>query len=110
LVLICAFQAKQHIFKWEGLIYTNEIGKVAKTVEDMHAIREYNDEESHFAAVNERKYATFFNRASNELELPSFSLPYYEGFNRYESRTWLGLYRRDEEFSIELLLDVVHCA
>lgn len=44
--------------------------------------------------------------ATEELDLPEFSLPYYEGFNRYGQRSWLGLYRRDEQFSIAFLLDV----
>ncbi|HEX9956905.1 MAG TPA: rubredoxin, partial [Fibrella sp.] len=44
--------------------------------------------------------------ATQEVDLPEFSLPYYEGFNRYGARSWLGLYRRDEQFSIAFLLDV----
>ncbi|HWV31331.1 MAG TPA: rubredoxin, partial [Dyadobacter sp.] len=64
-----------------------------------------NEETTLKEAVNERIHYVFLP-SQQELELPSFSLPYYEGFNRYESRTWLGLYRRDEEFSIEFLLDV----
>ena len=93
------------VFKWDGLIYTNEIGRLSKVVEECMLEEGLNEEYALKAAVNERiQYV--FQQSQQELELPSFSLPYYEGFNRYESRTWLGLYRRDEEFSIEFLLDV----
>jgi rubredoxin len=40
-----------------------------------------------------------------ELKIKEFSLPYYEGFNRYGSKWWLGIYRRDEMFSISFLKD-----
>lgn len=93
------------VFKWDGLIYTNEIGRLSKVVEECMLEEGINEESALKAAVHERIRYVYL-ASQQELELPSFSLPYYEGFNRYESRTWLGLYRRDEEFSIEFLLDV----
>ena len=93
------------VFKWDGLIYTNEIGRLSKVVEECMLEEGINEEHALKAAVHERIRYVYLP-SQQELELPSFSLPYYEGFNRYESRTWLGLYRRDEEFSIEFLLDV----
>ncbi|MCF0073880.1 rubredoxin [Dyadobacter sp. CY261] len=93
------------VFKWDELIYTNEIGRLSKVLEECMLNEGINEEHSLKSAVKERiRYVS--QSAQHELELPSFSLPYYEGFNRYESRTWLGLYRRDEEFPIEFLLDV----
>jgi rubredoxin len=41
-----------------------------------------------------------------DLELPKFSLPYYEGFNRYGEKTWLGIYRRNETFSVDFLQEI----
>jgi rubredoxin len=41
-----------------------------------------------------------------DLTLPKFSLPYYEGFNRYGDKTWLGIYRRNETFSIDFLEEI----
>ena len=37
------------------------------------------------------------------LVLPPFNLPYYEGLNHYNEEYWLGIYRRDELFSIRFL-------
>ena len=40
------------------------------------------------------------------LVLPPFKLPYYEGSNRYQDKYWMGIYRRDELFSIKFLKEV----
>jgi rubredoxin len=42
--------------------------------------------------------------AEHRASLSSFKLPYYEGLNRYSNnKYWLGIYRRDELFSIPFL-------
>jgi rubredoxin len=41
-----------------------------------------------------------------ELRVPEFRLPYYEGFNRYGDRNWLGIYRREELLPLAFLKDV----
>jgi rubredoxin len=94
-----------HLFRWRHLIYTNEIGRVARKVEDLLLIQNDTNEEKLYTALSsEVSYISL--PVTQELELPSFSLPYYEGFNRYEARTWLGLYRRDEQFPIDFLLEM----
>lgn len=103
--LYVRFKQTNTVFKWDNLIYTNEIGRLSKVIEEYMLPGECMDEHTLKKAVEER-FSYVFQPASQDLELPSFSLPYYEGFNRYESRTWLGLYRRDEEFPIEFLLDI----
>ncbi|HTI94175.1 MAG TPA: rubredoxin [Puia sp.] len=40
------------------------------------------------------------------LQLPSFNVPYYEGFNRYGNKSWLGIYRREELFPLPFLKTV----
>ena len=93
------------VYKWNDLVYTNEIGRLAKVIEDCMLSGDCCGEESLYDAVK-KKIRYVSQPATQELELPAFSLPYYEGFNRYESRTWLGLYRRDELFPIARLLDI----
>jgi rubredoxin len=46
--------------------------------------------------------------AKPAFEEPSiyFSLPYYEGFNKVNNQLWLGIYRRDELFPVDFLIDV----
>ena len=100
---------KNTIYKWPLLIYTNHIGKVAAAVENkLIEIVESEDifDIEHFARSIKEEMSYISLPISTELQLPAFSLPYYEGFNRYESRTWLGLYKRDEQFEIDFLLDM----
>lgn len=96
------------LFRWRDLVYSNDIGRLAKAVEEAMLSEEgiaCRDEESLYRMVmSKRRFIT--QPATQELDLAEFLLPYYEGFNRYGSRTWLGLYRRDEQFSIPFLLDV----
>lgn len=93
------------VFKWRDLIYSHETGRLAKVIEECMLSEDGIGEEALYQMVRE-KISYISEPAASDLDLPSFSLPYYEGFNRYESRTWLGLYRRDEQFPIELLLDI----
>ena len=44
--------------------------------------------------------------AAPDLRLPPFRLPYYEGFNRYGNKYWLGIYRREELFPAAFLKDI----
>ena len=97
------------LFRWPDLVYTNDVGRLAQAVESVML-----DDSVNQGQINER---TLYNAvtstqmfitqpATDEVKLPEFSLPYYEGFNRYGQRSWLGLYRRDEQFSVAFLLDV----
>lgn len=94
------------VFRWPELIYTNEIGRLAKVLaEIMDQQMIHQDEKTLYSQIAAQH--TFITQPANqEVALPSFSLPYYEGFNRYGTRSWLGLYRRDEQFSVSFLLDV----
>ncbi|QIP14286.1 rubredoxin [Spirosoma aureum] len=93
------------LFRWRELIYTNDMGRLAKAVEEAMLEQDHQEEEALFRAVTTgRSFIT--QPATNDVELPEFSLPYYEGFNRYGQRSWLGLYRRDEQFSVAFLLEV----
>ncbi|MDB5240436.1 MAG: rubredoxin [Spirosoma sp.] len=98
---------KQHntLFKWPDLIYTNQIGRLAKAIEEAMLDEGHYGEDALYKAVMDTQ--TFIRQpATQDVALPEFSLPYYEGFNRYGSRSWLGLYRRDEQFSITFLQDI----
>jgi len=102
--LYIRFKQTNTLVRWPELIYTPEIGRLSKIIEDC-MLDGISSLETIFETV--KKENTYISLpATQELELPSFSLPYYEGFNRYESRTWLGLYRRDELFSVEFLIDL----
>ena len=95
------------LFRWRELVYTNDIGRLAKAVEAALMVTGNVATEATLFDVVKTSGQTFITQpATQEVDLPEFSLPYYEGFNRYGDRTWLGIYRRDEAFSVSFLLDV----
>ncbi|MEO5681033.1 MAG: rubredoxin [Chitinophagaceae bacterium] len=110
--LVIRFPKTNTLYYWKDLIYTNDIARLSAGIEQ--AILKdpdlYND---HAAADGNRLYAsitantTFTSKtAEEELVLPSFKLPYYEGYNSYGNKSWLGIYRRDEMFEINFLLAI----
>lgn len=98
---------------WPALIYSADIPQVSKLAEQI--ILENKDL---FYDQPETDHKLFHRLLSNQikvaaqaikepLKLPEFQLPYYEGFNHYGNRKyWLGIYRRNEIFSINLLKDI----
>lgn len=93
------------LFCWPVLIYTNEIGRVSRILEAEILTQPPRDEAELYRAVT-AAHSFITQPIAQELDIPVFSLPYYEGFNRYGQRLWLGLHRPNEQFSIAFLLDL----
>ena len=105
---------KTNIFyTWPTLIYTEDIPALSMDIENV-ILRN----KSHFydqpqidgnllfleiSADNENKINT---NPKEKLILPDFQLPYYEGFNRYDNKYWLGVYKRNEQYPVAFLKDV----
>ncbi|MBW8683646.1 rubredoxin [Chitinophaga rhizophila] len=100
--LFIRFPKSSRLFAWPDLIYTNHIAQVSQCVEALLAATPDIDNERLYAAVIAQLEYTS-KPVTTELELPMFHLPYYEGFNRHENHYWLGIYRRDQEFSVAFL-------
>jgi rubredoxin len=106
--LIIRFPKTNITYEWDKLCYTNDIARVTKAIEE---IVKKNPEkfidnnlakgESLFALLSTENL--IIKAAENTVTLPQFNLPYYEGLNRYNNKYWLGVYRRDELFSIAFL-------
>ncbi len=110
--LYVRFPKTNILFEWKELIYTNDIARLSNEIENeiFNQPSLYYDNKS---ANGNNLYTTitaatsFISKPSEEkLELPSFKLPYYEGYNNYGNKSWLGIYRRDELFDINFLKDV----
>lgn len=100
-------------YVWPVLVYTEDIALLSKDLEEAilkRPERYCNQEEVDGTKLyqkvgSETKFIQHHSTA--QLELPDFSLPYYEGFNRYDNnKFWLGIYRRDEAFSCAFLEDI----
>ncbi len=99
-------------YQWKGLVYTGDISSITKKVEevirqDQHLFYDKTHANGQFLQKKvELGQDFFYQPIIEELQLPSFNLPYYEGINRYGQKLWLGIYRRDELFPVEFLKDV----
>lgn len=109
--LILRFPKTNVIYEWDQLCYTNDIPKVTKAIEDiitanpaLYIDNENADGQQLFAALSTENLS--IKPAEKKAALPPFNLPYYEGLNRYENKYWLGIYRRDELFSVDFLKSI----
>ncbi|RYY20495.1 MAG: rubredoxin domain-containing protein, partial [Cytophagaceae bacterium] len=94
---------------WPSLIYSEDIPGLSSAVERIifaHQEKFYNQPAADGALLHSlvsAGNAFVLQPLGAPLTLPQFTLPYYEGFNRYGSRLWLGIYRRNESFSVAFL-------
>jgi hypothetical protein len=109
--LFIRFPKTNVVYEWQDVIYSDDISKMSKNIEEIifqHADKFYDNEnaagEELYELVNRNPYNKI--RASAPLELPAFKIPYYEGVNRYKEKYWLGIYRRDELFSVRFLKEI----
>jgi rubredoxin len=109
--LFIRFPKTNVIYEWKDLIYTNDVARMSKHIEAL--ILHNRDQFYGNAEVNGNLLYELMNKeryiiqpADAPAKLPAFNLPYYEGLNKQNDKYWLGIYRRDETFSVELLKDI----
>jgi hypothetical protein len=103
--LFIRFPRTNVVYEWNQLVYTNDVARFSKDIEKL--ILSHPQElkgEGLFGLLNAADYIT--RPAEKPAVLPRFNLPYYEGLNRYNNKYWLGVYRRDELFSIDFLKEL----
>jgi rubredoxin len=103
--LYVRFKQSNRIFLFPILVYTLEIPKVCERIEAV-ILDNANLSETEVYEQVIAKGAIISQVFKEDLKLPRFMLPYYEGFNRYGDKTWLGIYRRNENFSIDFMEDI----
>lgn len=91
------------VYSFDKLIFSNEIPKLCKFLEQT-----ISGKEEQFTDNIEQLFVDLPSFISlekeTELEPAQFTLPYYEGFNRYGKKSWLGIYRRNEYFNVKFLI------
>lgn len=100
------------LFNWPTLIYSDDIPAIAKVIQDVilgnkeqfYDQPEINSQLLYQMVSADRDFV--IQQIDQPLKLPEFQLPYYEGFNNQGDKYWLGIYRRDELFAIEILMDL----
>jgi rubredoxin len=106
--LYIRFPKTNRVYEWTSMVYTNDVAEVSKEIESII----FNNQQLFYDNPAANGDLLFKNLSIEKfilkspeqpLHLPSFNLPYYEGLNRYNDKYWLGIYRRDEIFSIDFL-------
>jgi rubredoxin len=110
--LYVRFPKTNILFPSGELFYTNEIPRVSKYLEKLILSPSEKYSSSHgwdgHRMLEDLKsgFTSLSKPVSHPLVLPKFKLPYYEGFNGYGNKFWLGLYQRNELFSVDFLKDI----
>ncbi len=110
--LFIRFPKTNIIYQWKDVVYTNDIATMSEHIERtiLHNEEKFSDNAEangdllYNIIMQQQQYNV--KASDSKVDLPPFMLPYYEGLNRYNNRYWLGIYRRDEQFSIKFLYDV----
>ena len=106
--LFIRFPKTNVIYEWKDIVYTNDVAAFSKHIEEVilqNRAKFYDNNAANGDELYTMAKNTGFNTkaAGGPVALPTFKLPYYEGLNRYNDKYWLGIYRRDELFSIKFL-------
>ncbi len=90
------------IQRWNKLVYSTDIAGLSKQLE----LEMQKEEEMDINSLSKKiEQAHKFNTLEIEepLHVPRLRFPYYEGMNKFGDRFWLGIYRRNNDFSVNLL-------
>lgn len=109
--LFIRFPKTNIIYEWPDVVYTSDVAAMSKRIEENILQQPQKFYDNNHASGDElyelvRSSGFKTKPADGPLDLPPFKLPYYEGLNRYHDKYWLGIYRRDELFSIRFLKEL----
>jgi rubredoxin len=109
--LFIRFPKTNVVYEWKEMVYTNDVARMSKALEDLifqnYALF-YDNKNANgellYEMTDKKQFIT--KPVGTHFQLPGFTLPYYEGLNRYNNKYWLGIYRRDEMFTVDFLKDL----
>jgi rubredoxin len=109
--LYIRFPKTNKLYKWKDLVYTNDLVTVSKKIEqeilsDKFLFYGNENADGNLLFQRVKSFLAYVSKPSTDEAIIDFSLPYYEGFNKSNNQLWLGIYRRDELFSVDFLIDV----
>ncbi|MFC6998120.1 rubredoxin domain-containing protein [Rufibacter roseus] len=110
--LYIRFPKTNIIYQWPSLVYSEDIPGISSAIERLifaHKELFYDQRAIDGNRLHDMVRASgnfVIQPITHSLKLPEFKLPYYEGFNRYGNKLWLGIYRRDELFPVSFLKNI----
>jgi rubredoxin len=100
------FPKTNTIERFPTLIYTQDIAVFSKQLEDW-LTKPFKGSETFGKLAAIEFENVIFRQIDNDLTIPRFVMPYYEGVNRQtDGKLWLGIYRRNEDFSVKFLTEM----
>lgn len=99
------FEGQDSVILWNRLIYSTDIPKICKEIEELYLNNKVRDVKEIMEIVNENTVFLFEN-ITKELKIPRFVFPYYEGMVKYGDKYWLGVYRRDYLYPIPFVYEL----
>ena len=107
--LVLRLPATDELYSWPVAIYSPDIPRISRLIEEGLV----PEGRSPSPDWGQRLYHSVkdlgfpgSDTLPPPLRLPAFNLPYYEGFNRYGNKIWLGIYRREELYPLSFLKDL----
>lgn len=109
--LYIRFPKTNIVYEWKDVVHTKDLAGMSLSIEEtilQNKGKFYDNNEASGDDLYEKVNTDTFTvkPVGIPLVLPPFKLPYYEGLNRYNDKYWLGIYSRDELFSIKFLKEV----
>ena len=102
--------------RFDKLIYSLDIAKFTKNIESffVETLHATSSVQPSLAQISNLQtlHATslqsdiIMRPIEKDLAVPRFVMPYYEGVNLWGSTPWIGIYRRDEQFPINFLMEL----
>ncbi|PIB35373.1 rubredoxin [Reichenbachiella sp. 5M10] len=90
---------------YSKIIYGYELHKVISLIDKMNVVEDNVSTQEIFEAIDRLDLTK--QNPLEELQYPKSNFPYYEGLNREPGGSyWLGLYWRNNKFSINILADI----
>lgn len=93
------------LVSFRSLVFSNEIAKISLYLEEQILVQQ-RTESKEIETLLENLPIAISATIEAGLVPARFTLPYYEGFNRYGKKTWLGIYRRNESFPVNFLMKI----
>jgi rubredoxin len=106
------FPKTNTIERFPKLVYTQDIATFSRQLEDGLQLSKSTVRMDSFGETFGKLDAiefenVIFRQIDNDLTIPRFVMPYYEGVNRQtDGKLWLGIYRRNEDFSVKFLTEM----
>jgi hypothetical protein len=95
------------VHQWEMLVPSASLATISQQIEELLGNNSVEESQEGIISLLDKLPKGQLVKAAEPAILPKFNLTYYEGFNKNgEDRNWLGIYRRDELFSIRFLKEV----